>query len=194
MKRNGLRLLRLMVLGVITPLFVLLSSKIAVVIAITTDGECVPTNENMSSFYCIPRPTGRENKALRCEDVQSTNCPDWAKKGECSKNPQYMLIHCRQSCESCIGIHGTSRTAAAGGEIQIASNPATRNDVIQRLLQTQIYLTNEANFKSVKILQQCFNKDPLCTEYAVAGECDKNPTYMHFECAPACQTCHKVVT
>ena len=29
------------------------------------------------------------------------NCVDWAKKGECTKNPTFMLRSCRRSCTSC---------------------------------------------------------------------------------------------
>ena len=29
---------------------------------------------------------------------ENPNCAGWAKQGECSKNPSYMLAHCRASC------------------------------------------------------------------------------------------------
>ena len=36
----------------------------------------------------------------RCQD-QDKNCSDWAKKGECTNNPAYMLNNCPVSCGSC---------------------------------------------------------------------------------------------
>jgi hypothetical protein len=35
-----------------------------------------------------------------CED-SNKNCASWAKKGECTKNPKYMLDKCRLSCNTC---------------------------------------------------------------------------------------------
>lgn len=42
----------------------------------------------------------------KCED-RNVNCPDWARKGECEKNPLYMVGsreiegYCMKSCEVC---------------------------------------------------------------------------------------------
>jgi len=35
-----------------------------------------------------------------CED-NDENCPGWSRRGECEKNPDYMLVNCRQSCKVC---------------------------------------------------------------------------------------------
>ena len=37
-----------------------------------------------------------------CEDNNS-QCSIWALRGECSKNPRYMLYHCKASCGVCKG-------------------------------------------------------------------------------------------
>ena len=29
------------------------------------------------------------------------SCPHWAQSGECSKNPDYMLVNCKKSCDQC---------------------------------------------------------------------------------------------
>ncbi|OEU13236.1 hypothetical protein FRACYDRAFT_155384, partial [Fragilariopsis cylindrus CCMP1102] len=39
-----------------------------------------------------------------CVD-ENENCADWANKGECQNNQQYMLTDCRKSCKSCIDLH-----------------------------------------------------------------------------------------
>lgn len=38
--------------------------------------------------------------ASRCDDTDS-NCGDWALKGECEHNPDWMAIHCAKSCGKC---------------------------------------------------------------------------------------------
>jgi len=35
-----------------------------------------------------------------CKDDNET-CVDWAKRGECAKNPDYMKLFCKQSCNNC---------------------------------------------------------------------------------------------
>ena len=35
-----------------------------------------------------------------CRDSNET-CADWAKRGECAKNPDYMRLYCMQSCNAC---------------------------------------------------------------------------------------------
>ena len=35
-----------------------------------------------------------------CSD-NSTHCDSWAKSGECSRNPAYMLETCKRSCKQC---------------------------------------------------------------------------------------------
>ena len=29
------------------------------------------------------------------------NCPSWARRGECQRNPGYMLVYCKKSCRVC---------------------------------------------------------------------------------------------
>ena len=44
-----------------------------------------------------------------------------------------------------------------------------------------------------QVREHCQNKDRLCTYWATIGECDENPAYMHTNCGPACQSCHKLI-
>lgn len=91
-----------------------------------------------------------------------------------------MLIYCRKSCESCVSGHA--------GVAQIAPDPQSRQQVIQKLMDTQIYLKREADMKA-KILRSCLNLDSMCAHWAVKGECESNSKYMAERCAAACQTC-----
>jgi hypothetical protein len=36
----------------------------------------------------------------QCTDDNS-NCPSWAKSGECTANPGYMKVNCKKSCNTC---------------------------------------------------------------------------------------------
>ena len=36
-----------------------------------------------------------------CEDMEP-DCSEWASRGECEKNPDYMLGNCAVSCSSCV--------------------------------------------------------------------------------------------
>jgi len=47
---------------------------------------------------------GQQGKGMEamCED-ENAQCPLWALRGECTKNPVYMLYHCKASCGVCSG-------------------------------------------------------------------------------------------
>ena len=140
--------------------------------------ECLATGEDQLSFHCFTQK-GRDAKDLACEDTDE-RCPDWGRNGECRSNPQYMLVYCRKSCESCISGHA--------GVAQIAPDPSIRKEVIQKLMDTQIYLKNQADFKA-KILHTCKNQNNMCAQWSVQGECESNASWMAANCAPACKKC-----
>ena len=56
-----------------------------------------------------------------------------------------------------------------------------------RILETRHYLETVKLTKGLKEL--CLNQHEECTTWAVAGECEVNPTYMKTNCAPACLSC-----
>ena len=47
-----------------------------------------------------------------CED-NNIRCPEWSRRGECEKNPGYMLVDCRKSCKVCKG----NKIQQAGAEL-----------------------------------------------------------------------------
>jgi len=63
-----------------------------------------------------------------CNDLQS-DCAGWAQRGECSKNPRFMLSSCRKSCGACGGgggggggRGGSSKPAAAAARTKAAGD------------------------------------------------------------------------
>ncbi|CAB9512017.1 prolyl 4-hydroxylase [Seminavis robusta] len=147
-------------------------------ISVHAVSECVATGEEMTSFECFTSGS-QPRDIMKCEDTDK-RCEIWAKQGECKSNPQYMLIYCKKSCESCISGHA--------GEVQVAPDPKVRSKVIKVLVETQQYLKEQADFKA-KILRTCRNNNQHCAHFAALGECDKNPKFMHENCGPACKTC-----
>ena len=138
--------------------------------------ECLPIDEELQNYQCIPSLT----YPIDCIDTHD-NCEDWAKRGECQKNPQYMLIGCRHSCESCIDIHSL-------GVPQIATKDEERSAIYKHLVETQDFMHRQAEH-SVKLLTKCVNKHAECTAWAHRGECTTNAGFMLSECGPACRNC-----
>ena len=151
--------------------------------------ECLATDEDYRSFHCLGAPA--ESIRVQCVD-ENENCADWANKGECQNNQQYMLIDCRKSCKSCIDLHGGSSGSGGGGVQQIAVKEDSRQKILKRLYETQEYLHREAR-RNIQTMKHCVNKHSECTHWWSIGECNTNSGFMHAECSPACQTCKKIV-
>ena len=49
-------------------------------------------------YHCLP-PVALKNIASTSCTVEDANCGVWANKGECCKNPAYMLEHCCAACK-----------------------------------------------------------------------------------------------
>jgi hypothetical protein len=171
-----LRLLALVFLFLLSAVLAAAEYKIPTEVANT---ECLASDEDLTSFHCLPM----EPLRIACIDTEE-DCSEWAKKGECPKNPQFMLINCRKSCDSCISLHH-------GDTLQIAPDDKTRRQVLKKLVETQEYQHKEAE-RAVKTLKTCVNKHEMCTQWSLQGECESNASFMQQECAPACRTCDKL--
>ncbi|XP_076088887.1 uncharacterized protein LOC143059293 [Mytilus galloprovincialis] len=45
-----------------------------------------------------------------CKD-SNNKCASWARRGECRRNPAYMLNYCKKSCNQCASSSDTDTTA-----------------------------------------------------------------------------------
>ena len=70
-------------------------------------------------------------------------------------------------------------------------DPRYMDDIIARIAAAREYMQQkvqvEAKYDLVR--HMCSNKNNNCAFWAVLGECENNPAYMHTNCAPVCQSC-----
>lgn len=142
--------------------------------------ECLAVDEELSSFHCLS--VRDADRLVPCIDTKEDECPNWAAQGECTKNPQFMLLQCRKSCNSCIDLQ------QQGGVVQVAPHRENRSSILEHLVETQVYQHDLAH-QSVEYLTTCVNKHELCTHWSLEGECKANPHFMYTECPAACRTC-----
>jgi len=93
-----------------------------------------------------------------CNDY-NTYCRFWARNGECERNPRYMKIHCRKSCNVCVA----KQQASAG--IPKRCDPRTGLNC------------------------PCHDRNWNCKSWAARGECQRNQRYMKVNCRKSCHLC-----
>lgn len=80
------------------------------------------------------------------------------------------------------------------GVVQRMGLEDERRDVTVRLELSQSYMESvvgvDKSYDDVRGL--CRNNDSWCTIWAIRGECERNPSFMHVDCAPACFACEKL--
>ena len=149
---------------------------------------------------------GTSSSSGSCVDTDD-RCSVWASVGECSGNEKFMRKACPQSCGFCknddyddgdgyevpAAVKYHAGFGAEYGEPQTAEGEReeeTRALIakIDEYMKTKVFV--EEKYRSVRA--DCRNRDPLCSFWAVEGECEANPAYMTIQCAPACQSCLKV--
>ena len=165
-------------------------------------GVAASTTDENSNFVCSADDRGQDctdptsfakDSNTDPRDVEEPECADenpecryWASAGECQNNPSYMLEHCKLSCESCN--NGKYIIDSPSG--QLIPKYHRKEEVEHIISQTAIYMKQIATEDKYKdIIHECKNIDQHCSEWALDGGCDDNPTYMKDKCAPACQTC-----
>lgn len=79
------------------------------------------------------------------------------------------------------------------GEPQIVDGSRTE-DILMHIADTRRYMKEKVmvDSKYEKVRDICVNKHASCAFWSVVGECEKNPAYMHINCAPVCRTCEQL--
>ena len=70
-------------------------------------------------------------------------------------------------------------------------DPTYSESIFERVQKASEYMQSkvmvEDLYKEVRSI--CRNEHRSCAFWAVIGECDNNPAWMHVNCAPVCETC-----
>ncbi|CAL4124879.1 unnamed protein product, partial [Meganyctiphanes norvegica] len=124
-----------------------------------------------------------------CRDL-NPSCSGWGDLGECNKNPAYMLVNCRLTCNSC------SKQSTNNSE----DSEDILGDVIQNILPASpdqespsVGMTSlDRELPSVGMAGQngCKDMNPSCPGWGELGECNGNPEYMLVNCPVTCDSCH----
>lgn len=122
---------------------ILLSFHAFQVVASVSRGECLPVNDDKEAFHCF----STKKPIKECEDLNE-ECDGWARRGECHKNPGFMIKNCRKKCGLCMDLHV--------GELQVAPDAFTRRAVLDRLVETQDYIYS-ATEQNPQTFRKCRN-------------------------------------
>lgn len=131
------------ILPLVYCLVVLLSFQVVESKTAKNRGECLPMSDSKEAFHCMSHNLATKE----CED-QNESCNSWARKGECRKNPSFMMLNCRKSCGTCLDLHV--------GEVQVAPDAAKARAVLERLVATQDYIYAETE-RNPQVFRKCKN-------------------------------------
>jgi len=103
-------------------------------------------------------------------------CRQWAKDGECFKNPNFMMRRCCKSCQEfkCIDQNRSNRCEQ---KVEYLSTPHCPVDLW---------------VKCCGSCRDCLDWHPMCETWAKSGECDNNPPWMKANCKQSCGVCMKL--
>ncbi|KAL6734848.1 hypothetical protein Aduo_005344 [Ancylostoma duodenale] len=89
--------------------------------------------------YCSCRDCGTGKESNCCN--KHASCADWASRGECKKNPEWMLLNCQLSCRVCKTDSNPSKPSTATSK-SCSSNGMTNE-------QRQKFLDMHNNYRSM---------------------------------------------
>ncbi|XP_063233842.1 zinc metalloproteinase nas-4-like [Bacillus rossius redtenbacheri] len=107
-------------------------------------------------------------------------CQRWARRGECGRNPAWMLVNCARACEQCGGKcsdHNRfcGKWALAG---ECRRNPDYMNVYCAR-----------ACVSCPEPGDSCTDDNEHCAAWAETDQCQLNPEYMLRKCRKSCRRC-----
>ena len=131
-----------------------------------------------------------------CGDCWNSHqdCTLWAMEGECAVNPEYMNEECSAVCQKCQAPEGPG---VEFGVAQLLENENSKTNLTEavtaKLAETQEYMRQVvwSDDFYLKVRKLCFNYYPMCTVWAVEGECEQDESMVE-DCAPACGTCKQL--
>ncbi|KAL7460273.1 hypothetical protein ACHAXS_000736 [Conticribra weissflogii] len=189
--------------AVVAPIFHAYDSvSVIVVTAAQAEGECDANSSDQSCAAPIDQEEGTGDDR-ECVDT-NPSCRSWASVGECDNNPNYMLIYCPISCDSCPEKYDRSleeeellkKVAKFGKPQKVEGQDSPKTfEVVRKTvhyMENDIFSDNPTHDLSDQVLGECTNREELCAFWAAIGECEANKAYMKVKCAPSCQSCHMI--
>lgn len=146
------------------------------------EGDCDSTYplDKRNAEACVSVSTGQ--KVDECTN-KNDQCPYWVKKGECQKNPKYMLKNCQKGCEVCscksspIPEYTACKKAESICDEKIPSDKKT------------VPAPEICKNVDKETVSNCADTGKHCEYWKSQGECDKNKKYMKEKCMKACSIC-----
>jgi len=143
-----------------------------------------------------------------CTD-SNTNCAAWASRGECTKNPNYMLTSCCASCKNTTGGGGTGCHTVPTNDTNYCTSTCTCSenegdcDSDAQCNKGLVCREQGSVDRCVKPSTggggSCSDSNTNCSAWARNGECTRNPGYMLTNCCASCNagggtggSCHTV--
>mmetsp|Transcript_55854 Transcript_55854/g.133852 ORF Transcript_55854/g.133852 Transcript_55854/m.133852 type:complete len:249 (-) Transcript_55854:83-829(-) len=112
-----------------------------------------------------------------CAD-NKRECGQWARAGECVRNPQFMQPEC---CETC----------TRAPQLSPQLSPAQLREIRPAAQPTPPQPSQQSH---LPVIAPCADQSTRCTEWTHAGECTANPAFMHSTCRKSCGACSKQST
>ena len=126
-------------------------------------------------------------------DVMSTQCAKTCRF--CSTrdpNPRTIASHKPVTVDRIFSLNGAPQVLEGTTSIDAWLHVRTMEEYMYNIVYNtgNETTTDDDPYRDVRI--QCQLRHERCTQWAVQGECVKNPSYMTTVCAPACMSCRKI--
>lgn len=155
------------------------------------EGQC-QTNSNFMNNRCAPAcfqcdhaletNNSTQHGSFSCQDMDDDCDPD-----NCISNFDIMQQRCPKTCLLCDAHNDTTARNIYSDQDQVLTTPEQWEYLqqVNQYMYEQVYVQDE--FAAIR--EKCRNTDPLCTFWAMSGECTANPFYMNVQCSAACLRC-----
>jgi len=151
-------------------------------------------NEFIIDRRGIARGAGHGSGDNSCHDTKP-DCLERSIDQGCIIDFTNMLVDCRRTCLLCGNQIENKVYAIYNDEPQdIPIREHSRRETLDAVRLTQEYMVDlYQNPMYADVATRCKNLHASCSFWSTVGECENNPIFMEVNCAPACQTCSKIL-
>ncbi|XP_002153867.3 zinc metalloproteinase nas-13 [Hydra vulgaris] len=144
-------------------------------------------------YPCPGSVTPKPTQLPRCSPGQDINadCPLWAKSGYCTSANFWQSMN-QLCCKSCASL-STAKPAATSALPQCTEgvdiDKECPNWAQKGFCTDPTYTKGMMRLCCKSCASECKDKDVNCEEWAITGECKKNPDWMLKTCRKSCKVC-----